>query len=198
MTTTQPPTTQPPITRPPARTGTTDVSALQTALVAGGRPPRPGAFTVSIAFGHRALLKIKHVPEQLFDVTVFPVMTTLMFTYLFGGAVAGSVDSYVQYLLPGVLVQTIMLITMYTGVALNTDITKGVFDRFRSMPIWRPSALVWCPARRRGPFAIASTIIVVHRPGDRLPAGGGCGVLAGVARLLVFAFSLAGSGPARP
>ena len=54
------------------------------------RPPRPGALSASLTFGWRALLKIKHVPEQLFDVTVFPIMFTLLFTYLFGGALAGS------------------------------------------------------------------------------------------------------------
>ena len=80
------------------------------------------------------MLKIKHVPEQLFDVTAFPIIMTLMFTYLFGGALAGSTREYLQYLLPGILVTSVVMITMYTGVGLNTDIEKGVFDRFRSCP----------------------------------------------------------------
>src|SRR5713226_9039714 len=59
-----------------------------------------------------------------------------------GGALAGSTSKYAQFAIPGILVQTVAFITMYTGVALNTDISKGVFDRFRSLPIWRPSVLV--------------------------------------------------------
>ena len=80
------------------------------------------------------------MPEQLFDATAFPVITTLLFTYMFGGALAGSPGAYLEYLLPGVLVQTVLMITMYTGMTLNTDIGKGVFDRIRSLPI--------CAARR--------------------------------------------------
>ena len=80
------------------------------------------------------MLKIKHVPEQLLDVTVTPVLFLLMFTYLFGGAVAGSTDEYLQFILPGVLVQSVLFMAVYSGVALNTDITKGVVDRFRSLP----------------------------------------------------------------
>ena len=77
------------------------------------------------------MLKIKHVPEQLFDVTAFPIMMVLMYTYLFGGALAGSPQEYIQFLLPGILVMSVVMITMYTGVSVNTDIEKGVFDRFR-------------------------------------------------------------------
>src|SRR4051794_18269008 len=74
-----------------------------------------GAVSASITFGWRALLKIKHVPEQLFDVTAFPLMMTLMFTYLFGGALAGSTENYLQFFLPGILTQAVVMITMYTG-----------------------------------------------------------------------------------
>ncbi len=95
-----------------------------------------------MTFWWRAVLKIKHVPEQLFDVTAFPVMFLLMFTYLFGGALAGSTAAYLQDVLPGILVMTVAMITMYTGLTLNRDIEKGVHDRFRSLPIWRPSTLV--------------------------------------------------------
>ena len=82
----------------------------------------------------RALLKIKHVPFQLVDVTVTPIMFTLLFTYIFGGALAGTPREYIQYLLPGVLAQTVIFITVYTGIGLNTDIHKGLYDRFRSLP----------------------------------------------------------------
>ena len=70
--------------------------ALRSVLLAGERPSRPGPVLTSLTFGWRALLKIKHVPEQLVDVTMFPIMFTLMFTYLFGGALAGSTQEYLR------------------------------------------------------------------------------------------------------
>ena len=84
------------------------------------------------------MLKVRHVPEQLLDVTITPVMFVLMFTYLFGGAIAGSTSDYLDYLMPGVLAMSVVFTTVYSGVALNTDLTRGVVDRFRSLPIWRP------------------------------------------------------------
>jgi ABC-2 type transport system permease protein len=130
------------------------------------------------------------VPEQLFDVTAFPVMMTLLFTYLFGGAIAGSTGDYIQFLLPGILVQGVIMITMYTGVTLNTDIQKGVFDRFRSLPIWRPSALVGMLLGDAVRFTISSVVVLTLGLliGFR-PAGGPGGVVAGVALLLLFAFA---------
>jgi len=106
------------------------------------RTPEPaGPFANAATFGWRTLLKIKHMPEQLFDIVVTPVMFTVIFTYLFGGALAGSTDAYLQFLLPGILVQTVMFTSIYTGFTLNGDIAKGVFDRFRAMPVWRPAPL---------------------------------------------------------
>jgi ABC-2 type transport system permease protein len=164
---------------------------LSSALSARARPPRPNALSTSLTFGWRALLKIKHVPEQLFDVTAFPVMFTLMFTYLFGGALAGSTSEYLQFLLPGILVQTVVFITMYTGMGLNTDISKGIFDRFRSLPIWRPATLVGALLGDVLRYTMASTIVIVLGLvlGFR-PAGGVLGVLSSVMLLLVFSFSL--------
>src|SRR6266436_8772639 len=116
-------------------------SALPAALpvlpVARPRPEPPGAFTASAVFGWRALLKIKHVPEQLFDVIAIPVVFTLMFTYLLGGALAGSTTRYLQFLLPGTLVMAVLLVTMYSAIALSTDAARGLSGRFRSLPIWR-------------------------------------------------------------
>ena len=128
----------------PARTGPDGLSLV---LAAGQRPERPGAFSVSMTFGWRAMLKIKHVPEQLFDVTAFPIMMTLMFTYLFGGALAGSTTQYLQFLLPGIMVMSVVMTTMYTGVSVNTDIEKGVFDRFRTLPDLAPRAHGRLPPR---------------------------------------------------
>jgi ABC-2 type transport system permease protein len=165
--------------------------ALRSALSSRKRPPRPGALSASLTFGWRALLKIKHVPEQLFDVTAFPIMFTLMFTYLFGGALAGSTGEYLQFLLPGILVQTVVFITIYTGFGLNTDITKGVFDRFRSLSIWRPAALVGALLGDAARYTMASTMVIVLGLilGFR-PDGGVAGVLLSVVLLLVFSFSL--------
>jgi ABC-2 type transport system permease protein len=165
--------------------------ALHTVLSARKRPPRPNALSTSLTLGWRALLKIKHVPEQLFDVTAFPIMFTLMFTYLFGGALAGSTGEYLQFLLPGILVQTVVFITIYTGFTLNTDISKGVFDRFRSLPIWRPAVLVGALLGDAARYTMASTMVIVLGLvlGFR-PAGGVVGVLLSVVLLLVFSFSL--------
>jgi ABC-2 type transport system permease protein len=175
----------------PTRLAAPDTAAVLVALGSGERPRPQGPIAASATFGWRTLLRIKHVPEQLFDVTVFPVMLTLIFTYLFGGALAGSVEAYVQFFLPGILVQSILMITMYTGIALNTDIEKGVFDRIRSLPVWRPSALVGALLGDVVRFTLAS--IVVLGLGLALglrPGGGVVGVLAAVGLLLVFAFAL--------
>lgn len=167
------------------------VSAIAEALTSGTRPARPTPLSTSLTFGWRSLLKIKHLPEQLFDVTVFPVMMTLLFTYLFGGALEGSVQAYIAFLAPGVLVQSVLFITMYTGTTLRTDIDRGVFDRFRSLPIWRPSALVGMLLGDAVRFAVASgiTAAVCLAIGWR-PGGGVIGVLAGIGLVLVFAFGL--------
>jgi ABC-2 type transport system permease protein len=101
-------------------------TTLRDAIALTERPSRPSPVSTTLTFGWRALLKIKHVPEQLFDVLVSPIIFTLMFTYLFGGALAGSTQAYIQFLLPGILVQTILFVTIYTGYTLNTDISKGV------------------------------------------------------------------------
>lgn len=161
------------------------------ALGSGEHPRRPGPVTSSLTFGHRALLKIKHVPEQLFDVTMFPVMFTLMFTFVFGGAVAGSPGEYLQYALPGILVQSVVFITMYTAMTINTDIEKGVFDRFRSLPVWRPSLLVGALLGDTLRYGVASTVVVsVGLAIGYRPPGGVLGVVAAIAMLLVFCFSL--------
>src|SRR5690554_5912032 len=168
-----------------------ETNPLVQALSLDERPRRPGPVSTSLAFAWRALLKIKHVPEQLFDVTLTPIIFTLMFTYLFGGALAGSTSGYLQYLLPGILVQTVLITTVYTGFTLNTDITKGVFDRFRSLPIWRPAPVAGALLGDTVRYVIASvvTISLGLVLGFR-PAGGVVGVLAGVGLLVVFAFAL--------
>jgi ABC-2 type transport system permease protein len=113
---------------------TSETSPLAATRVA--RPPAPSALSNALVFGWRAVLKFKHVPEQLFDLVMTPIMFTLLFTFVFGGALAGSPSEYLQFFLPGILVQTVMFNSVYSGMGLSTDLGKGLFDRFRSLPIW--------------------------------------------------------------
>lgn len=155
------------------------------------RPRSAAAFSTVITLAWRAMLKIKHVPFQLFDVTVTPIMFTLLFTYMFGGALAGSPEVYIQSLLPGILVQTIVFITVYTGVGLNTDIQKGLFDRFRSLPMWQPSPVLGALAGDLFRYSVASLLIIgLGLVLGFRPAAGALGVLLAFALVLVFAFAL--------
>jgi ABC-2 type transport system permease protein len=168
-----------------------DTAAVRRAIASTERPPRPSALSVALTFGWRGMLKIKHVPEQLLDVTVTPVMFVLMFTYLFGGAIAGSTSSYLQYILPGMLVMSVLFTTVYSGVSLNTDLTKGVVDRFRSLPIWRPAPLLGSLLGDSVRYVIAGTVIIVLGValGYR-PEGGALGAVAALALVVVFSFGL--------
>ncbi|GAB4058305.1 ABC transporter permease [Catellatospora paridis] len=169
---------------------TPSAETIAAVLAPGEKPRRPGPLSASLTFGWRAMLKIKHVPEQLFDVTMFPIIMTLMFTYLFGGALAGSPREYLQYLLPGIMVTSVVMITMYTGVGLNTDIEKGVFDRFRTLAVWRPAALVGMILGDVLRYVLAATVIMgVGMVLGFRPGGGVLGVLAGIGLLVVFSFA---------
>jgi ABC-2 type transport system permease protein len=147
--------------------------------------------SASLTFAWRAMLKLKHVPEELADVIGIPILFTLMFTYLFGGALAGSTAEYLQYLLPGTLVLAVVLVTIYSGVSLNTDLATGAFDRFRSMPIWRPAPIIGGLIGDSGRYGVASALVIGlgllmgYRPG-----GGVGGVVAAVVLVLVFAFAM--------
>ena len=168
-----------------------DEAAVRKALSSTPRPPRASALSAAITFGWRGMLKVKHVPEQLVDVTITPVMFTLMFTYLFGGAVAGSTAAYLDYILPGILVMSVLFTTVYSGIALNTDLTKGVVDRFRSLPIWSPAPLVGSLLGDSVRYVVAGTVIIVLGLilGFR-PEAGVAGVLAALALVVVFSFGL--------
>jgi ABC-2 type transport system permease protein len=137
------------------------------------------------------MLKVKHVPEQLLDVTVTPVMFVVMFTYIFGGAISGSTGAYRDYLLPGILVMSVLFTTVYSGVALNTDLTKGVVDRFRSLPIWRPAPLLGSMLGDTVRYLIAGTVIIVVGVilGFR-PKAGPLGAVEALALVVAFAFGL--------
>jgi ABC-2 type transport system permease protein len=161
------------------------------AIVMRARTKPASALSATGTLAWRAMLKIKHVPFQLFDVTITPIMFTLLFTYMFGGALAGSPRVYIQFLLPGILVQTIIFITVYTGVGLNSDIQKGLYDRFRSLPMWQPAPILGALAGDLFRYSMASTIIIVLGVilGFR-PAGGVVGVLLAFGMVLIFAFAV--------
>lgn len=97
----------------------------------------------AVALARRNLIKTMRTPEQLIDVTIQPIIFLLLFVYVFGGALGGgSRHDYLQYLLPGLLAQGIAMGSVALGQNLNSDIEKGVFDRFRSLPIARSAPLV--------------------------------------------------------
>lgn len=102
----------------------------------------PAAVTQVLMLTRRNLLSLRHDPEQLAAMVLIPFMFLVLFVFVFGGALAGSTQAYLQFALPGVLAQGIVWSSMSTGSYLNQDISKGVFDRFRSLPIARSAPLI--------------------------------------------------------
>ncbi|RZQ61293.1 ABC transporter permease [Amycolatopsis suaedae] len=96
----------------------------------------------SLTLAWRTVVQVRHNPSELSDMSIQPVIFTLLFTYVFGGAIAGDATEYLKFMLPGGLVMHMLFVTMYVGQGLNTDITRGVYDRLRSLPIarWAPLA----------------------------------------------------------
>ncbi|TVS00408.1 MAG: ABC transporter permease [Rhodospirillales bacterium] len=155
------------------------------------RHPPAGPVRETLVFAGRAVRKLRHNPEQLFDVIVSPIMFTVMFTYLFGGALAGSPQDYLQFLLPGILVQTVMFTSVYTGFTLNQDISKGVFDRFRALPIWRPAPIAGAIAGDVLRYTASALIVLAVGMGiGYRPEAGPAAVLAALALLNLFAFGI--------
>ena len=138
----------------------------------------------------RTLVQIKHNPFELLDFSIQPLMFLVLFTYVFGGAISGSTSEYLKFGLPGIIVQNMLFATMNTGVALNTDLTKGVFDRLRSLPIsrWSPLAGRIVADVIKQAWAIALLIGVGMILGFRV-GNGPLGVLAAFGLLLTFALA---------
>lgn len=141
----------------------------------------------SLVMAYRGLLKIKRTPELLLDVTIMPILFTLMFTYLFGGAISGNVHNYLPIIIPGILAQSIVTGSVAIGVQLREDMNKGVFDRFRSLPIARIAPLAGALLADTIRYAIVTllTFSMGYIMGFR-PAAGLHGVLE--ASLLVIFF----------
>lgn len=154
-------------------------------------PPRPSALSNALTFGWRAVLKFKHVPEQLFDLIMTPIMFTLLFTFVFGGALAGSTGDYLQFFLPGILVQTVAFNAVYSGMGLATDLGKGLFDRFRSLPIWPLAPFAGLIAGDVLRHLIAGGIILgIGLTLGYRPEAGVLGVLAAFLLLLAIGFGV--------
>jgi ABC-2 type transport system permease protein len=145
----------------------------------------------TVTMAYRGLLKIRRTPEQLFDVTLQPIIFTVMFTYIFGGAIAGDVQNYLPIIIPGILVQTVISTSIVTGVQLREDMDKGVFDRFRSLPIARIAPLSGALLADTVRYLIATTLTFVmgYLMGLR-PGGGFAGVVAASVLVIVCAWSL--------
>jgi oleandomycin transport system permease protein len=96
----------------------------------------------SASLSWRTLVQIKHNPMELIDFSLQPIMFLLLFTYVFGGAISGDTGDYLTFMLPGIIVQNALFGSLNTGVGLSNDLTKGVFDRLRALPIarWAPLA----------------------------------------------------------
>lgn len=155
------------------------------------RPARPSALSNALVFGWRAILKFKHVPEQLFDLVMTPIMFTLLFTFVFGGALAGSPREYLQFFLPGILAQTVIFNSVYSGVGLCTDRQKGLFDRFRSLPIWSLAPFAGLMVGDILRHAIAGGIILGIGLGlGYRPEAGVPGVVAAFLLLLAVGFGI--------
>lgn len=141
-------------------TTATDTSALASLWVDAPDTRPSGAVRASLAFAGRAVLKIKLVPEQLADIIGIPILFTLLFTYLFGGALAGSTSAYLHYLLPGTVVLALVFVTIYSGATLNRDLATGAFDRFRSLPIWRPAPIVGALIGDVARYLVAAALVM--------------------------------------
>jgi ABC-2 type transport system permease protein len=162
--------------------------------VAQTRPRTTPAETVSqtLSMAWRALKKMRRNPEQFFDVTIQPLLFTAMFAYIFGGAISGNVSSYLPLLIPGIVAQTVLTTCMASGVQLREDMDKGVFDRFKVLPISRIAPLAGPVTADLVRYLIAAGltfvmgVIIGYRPGGGLP-----GVLGAIALSIFTGWSLA-------
>jgi ABC-2 type transport system permease protein len=173
------------------------MTALTTAL----RDPAEGLSThvglretsaQTLTLAWRATMKMRRNFEQLFDVTIQPLLFTAMFAGIFGGAISGSVADYLPVIIPGLVGQTVMTACVATGVQLREDMDKGVFDRFKVLPIARIAPLAGPMVADTLRYAIAGTLTFLtgiamgYRPG-----GGVLGVLGAIVLGIIAGWSLA-------
>ncbi|WP_127484451.1 ABC transporter permease [Paenibacillus ehimensis] len=151
----------------------------------------PGRLAATALFTRRTLY---HMGNNSFGLAIeailSPIVMLLIFTFLFGGAIAGSVQEYIQYLLPGILMLTIIPMTVYSGTTLCTDIAKGIYHRFRTMPFWQPAAILGSIAAE-GLRYLAALLVVLTMGiafGFR-PGGGVAGTALALSYALFFTYS---------
>ena len=160
-----------------------------------GAAPRATAIPSTLRHGAtlawRGIVKTVYSPEALIDVTLQPVIFLLLFVYVFGGAISGDTSTYLQFALPGVLVQTFVFASAGTGVALADDLHTGIFDRFRSLPISRSAPLVGAIAADLVRYVTSGVIMLVLGVvlGFRFTTGP-LSVVAALGLVMVFAFAL--------
>jgi len=142
-----------------------------------------------LVMARRSVIKMRRTPEQFFDVTLQPILFTLMFTYIFGGAISGDVKSYLPIIIPGILVQTVITTSMVTGTQLRDDMDKGVFNRFRSLPIARIAPLAGAMLADTIRYGIATTLTFIMGYIMGLRPEGGLGFVILAAILTVFCSS---------
>src|SRR3954464_7463143 len=159
-------------------------AAVEGAVAVAGTRPRPTpADTVSqtLSMAWRALKKMRRNPEQFFDVTIQPLLFTAMFAYVFGGAISGDVQKYLPLMIPGIVAQTVLTTCMATGVQMREDMEKGVFDRFKSLPMSRIAPLAGPMVADLVRYLVAASLtfamgmVIGYRP-----QGGVVGVLAAI------------------
>ncbi|KJE19562.1 ABC-2 type transporter [Frankia torreyi] len=156
------------------------------------RPGLGDTLAQTLAMAWRALKKMRRNPEQFFDVALQPLLFTAMFAYVFGGAISGDVHSYLPLLIPGIVAQTVLTTCMATGTQLREDMDKGVFDRFRSLPMSRVAPLAGPMVADLVRYLIGASLtylmglILGYRPG-----GGVLGVLGAILLAVLTGWAIA-------
>ncbi|AXI78333.1 ABC transporter permease [Peterkaempfera bronchialis] len=154
--------------------------------------PRPGrAVQQTLTIAHRNLMQLRADPDQLMDATIMPIIFTLLFVYVFGGAISNSRHEYIQYLLPGIMAQLVAFTAMATGVGLNSDFHTGVMDRFRSLPIARSAVLAGRIATDCAKLLIGTGVMLAFGTllGFR-PSGNALQIAAAMGLATAFGFAL--------
>ncbi len=151
----------------------------------------------TLVLAERNLVRLPRAPELLLAFTVQPIMFVLLFRYVFGGAISTPGYSYVDYLIPGIIVQNIAFGGFVTAIGLNEDVHKGLIDRFRSLPMSRAAVLAGRTMSDIVTNTLSMTILLVtgiiigfafHTNALHVIAGIGLVILFGYAFSWVFAF----------